>query len=208
VLAALSEQAVEDTPTGRAHAQLLGGGGKAGGLGWWWHTPEDTLDKIDPDFFKRDADLYLAILVELVSRERLPIEPGAGLIEMADALDAYESAANGALVLEDLSSQARELASRVSAGALAQLDTVTANKLIADLCRILIPVNFTESGPYDHDLALGALPVPGLRRSGELATLDPAGSEYRFLRTRLVRERNRVAGALRAVEARLAVDGR
>ena len=51
VLAALSEQQADDSPTSKAHAHLFGGGG----LGWWWHTPEDTLDKIDPAFFKRDA---------------------------------------------------------------------------------------------------------------------------------------------------------
>ncbi len=206
VLAALSEQPVDDSPTGRAHAQLLGGG-KTGGLGWWWHTPEDTLDKIDPGFLKRDADLYWATIRELVSRERLPFEPGAGLLEVAEALDGYEASSGGALTLSDLSARARELAGRVAAEKLAVLDTVTANALIADLNRIIIPVNFTESGPYDHDLALGTRPVPGLRRSPLLAGLEPTNSEYQFLRTALVRERNRVAGALRAVNARLAVAG-
>jgi hypothetical protein len=207
VLAALSEQAIDDTPTGRAHAQLLGGGGKAGGLGWWWHTPEDTLDKIDPDFFKRDADLYWATLLSLVSSERLPFDPGAGLLEMADALEAYETASGGALALSDLSSTARALADRSTPDAMTGLDTRTANELIADLCRLIIPVNFTESGPYDHDLALSTRPVPGLRLADQLASLDPDSSEFRFLRTKLVRERNRVAGALRAADRRLAVAG-
>jgi hypothetical protein len=87
------------------------------------------------------------------------------------------------------------------------LDTRTANELIADLCRLIIPVNFTESGPYDHDLALSTRPVPGLRLSDQLSSLDPDSSEFRFLRTKLVRERNRVAGALRAADRRLAVAG-
>ncbi|CAN5624881.1 M28 family peptidase [soil metagenome] len=203
VLAALSEQTPDDSPTSKAHATLFGGGG----LGWWWHTPEDTLDKIDPEFFKRDADIYFATILALVSEERLPFEPAAGLKEIASALTGYAAVSAGALDLGDLVSQATALAERTDASNLIGLPPVTANALIAGLNRIVIPVNFTESGPFDHDLALGTQPVPGLRESAQLASLAPESSEYRFLRTKLVRERNRVSGALRQVEALLTTAG-
>ncbi|MGH7912881.1 MAG: M28 family peptidase, partial [Candidatus Dormibacteraceae bacterium] len=29
------------------------------GLPWWWHTPEDTIDKVDPDVLLRDTRVYL-----------------------------------------------------------------------------------------------------------------------------------------------------
>ncbi|MGH2550644.1 MAG: hypothetical protein ACRDHN_14720, partial [Thermomicrobiales bacterium] len=196
VLAALSEQTPDDSPTSKAHATLFGGGG----LGWWWHTPEDTLDKIDPEFFKRDADIYFATIQALVSEERLPFEPAAGLREIAAALTGYAVASAGALDLGDLVSQATALAERADAANLIALPPAAANTLVAELNRIIIPVNFTESGPFDHDLALGTQPVPGLRESAGLASLAPDSSEYRFLRTKLVRERNRVSGALRSVE--------
>jgi hypothetical protein len=203
VLAALSEQTPDDSPTSKAHATLFGGGG----LGWWWHTPEDTLDKIDPEFFKRDADIYFATILALVSEERLPFEPAEGLKEIASALTGYAAASAGALELSDLISRAMALADRADASNVIRLPPATANTLIAELNRIIIPVNFTESGPFDHDLALGTQPVPGLRESAQLASLSPDSSEYRFLRTKLVRERNRVSGALRQVDALLAAAG-
>ena len=72
-----------------------------------------------------------------------------------------------------------------------------ANRVILGLCRLLIPVNYTRSGPFEQDLALGSSPLPGLAEVARLAGLDPAADEFHFLRTKLVRERNRVEHALR-----------
>ena len=97
VFAALSEQPRDDSETGAALAQLLGAGGKGGGLGWWWHTTEDTLDKIDPANFVRDAGVYAETLWRLCTADRLPFDPAAAADEMADTLDRYHDAARGAL---------------------------------------------------------------------------------------------------------------
>lgn len=66
------------------------------------------------------------------------------------------------------------------------------------LAHLLIPVNYTRTGPFEHDLALGTSPLPGLADTVRLGQLDPDGDDVRFLRTRLERERNRVEHALRA----------
>jgi hypothetical protein len=206
-LTAVSEQPAEGSTRDKAIAALLGSGGKGGGLGWWWHTTEDTIDKIDPEFLKRDADIYLNLLTGLLTTDRLPFDPGAGLREMAKAMNEYESAARGAIALGDLVEKANALAERSGPERLAALSAIEANGTMSDLIRIVMPVNFTIAGPYEHDLALSTQPTPGLRDSGKLASLDPSSDEYRFLRTRLIRERNRVAGALRAYEKRLETAG-
>jgi hypothetical protein len=71
------------------------------------------------------------------------------------------------------------------------------NELRMRLCRLLIPVNYTRLGPFEHDLALSTKPVPGLSDAGRLAALDAGSDDHHFLRTKLVRERNRVEHALR-----------
>jgi hypothetical protein len=43
-----------------------------------------------------------------------------------------------------------------------------------------------------------AKPVPALQGAGRLPSLDPAGSDYRFLQTRLRREQNRLVAAVRS----------
>jgi hypothetical protein len=206
-LTAVSEQSAEGSTQDKSIAALLGSGGKGGGLGWWWHTTEDTIDKIDPEFLKRDADIYLNLVLGLLTDDRLPFEPGAGLREMANALTEYEDSSNGAISLRDLVSKAKELADRSALSRLATRPPAEANQLVSDLIRIVVPVNFTVSGPYDQDLALSTQPTPGLRACARMASLESTSDEYRFLKTRLVRERNRVAGALRSYEARLQATG-
>ncbi|HEX3723797.1 MAG TPA: M28 family peptidase, partial [Nitrolancea sp.] len=74
MLMSLSEQPAEnaDPLLLALHQQISGGAGAGGGLGYWWHTPEDTVDKIDPEFLKRDATIYTLILNRLVSVPVLP----------------------------------------------------------------------------------------------------------------------------------------
>ncbi len=196
--ASLSEQPRdESSATGAALATLLGGGGKGGGLGWWWHTTEDTLDKIDPDNLHRDARIYAAALWQLCTAERLPFDYAAVADESAAALERYHEAAGGALDLSHSRALAGELGERLRGLDPAQRDGEAANGLLMALGRVLIPVNYTRSGPFEHDLALGTTVLPGLSDAGGLGQFDPTGDDFRFLQTKLLRERNRVEYALR-----------
>jgi hypothetical protein len=198
VFASLSEQARDDSATGAALAQLLGAGGKSGGLGWWWHTTEDTLDKIDADNFVRDAGVYAETLWRLCTVDRLPFEPAAAAEEMALTLARYHAAAGGALDLSGIEALAREAATAIAAFSRIQREPEPTNELTMALCRLLIPVNYTRSGPFEHDLALRSDPLPGLSDAARLGTLDRSSADFFFLRTKLVRERNRVEHALRS----------
>ena len=44
------------------------------GFGWWWHTPDDTLDKIDPVLLQRDARIYVHTLWHLLHDAVLPLD--------------------------------------------------------------------------------------------------------------------------------------
>lgn len=207
LFATLSEQPRDDSPTGAAMAQLLGAGSRGGGLGWWWHTPEDTIDKIDPANLVRDCGVYVEALWRLCTEPRLPFDYSAAADEMARALGHYHEAANGQLDLERTRTMALALRDALRGGVLDSLDDDQANATIMALGHLLIPVNYTRSGPFEHDLALGTRPLPGLAAAAVLGQLDPASNEARFLRTRLERERNRVEHALRAAMRRVTGDG-
>src|SRR6266850_2746797 len=68
----LSEQPPSDHPTARAFSAGVGSP-KSGGLGWWWHTVEDTMDKLDPDLLVRDAQIYVVALSRLLAESLLPL---------------------------------------------------------------------------------------------------------------------------------------
>jgi hypothetical protein len=198
LFATLSEQPRDDSETGAAMAQLLGAGARGGGLGWWWHTTEDTLDKIDSGHLVRDARVYAEALWRLCTLPRLPFDYAATADELAQTLARYHEAANGRLNLQRTRELALQLGRQLRGGALDRLDPAEANARLIDLAHLLIPVNYTRSGPFEHDLALGTSPLPGLAEAVTLGQLDPAGDDIRFLRTRLERERNRVEHALHA----------
>jgi len=192
-------------------ARLLGGsGGKSGGLGWWWHTTEDTIDKIDPAFLVRDATIYALTLWRLCTLPLLPFDYAAAVVEMRGVLSDLATVAGDRFDLAPVLAEAEALqaaATRFTATSAAATDETTIaryNATIMALGRILTPINYTVAGAYEHDLALGAAPLPALQPLRQLATLNPASDEAHYLDTQLVRARNRIWHAFR--EARREVE--
>ena len=200
MLGSLSEQSIEESEMFKAMASLLGGGAKGGGLGWWWHTTEDTLDKIDHDYLVRDAKVYAEALWRLCTMERLPLDIAALADEIGGAVQGYSEKARGSIDLSGTVEMANDLARAIRAKDLSRVSPARANRLLMDLDRLLLPVNFTANGPFEQDLALGTVPVPGLREVEQLASMDPNSDDFKFLKTKLVRQRNRIEHALRAAK--------
>ncbi len=213
---ALSEQPPEnaDPVLLALHHQISGGAGRSGGLGSWWHTPEDTVDKIDPAFLARDASIYALLLHRLCTMPLLPYDYAAVVSDLGSAVRDLQSTCAGHF---DLSPVVEELAAldaavRTLSGTIAATPQAGAeggrarrlNQCLVRLGRLLIPVDYTRSGQFDHDLAVPTHPLPGLRPAVQLGRLVAGTDEYEFLRTRLLRERNRAAFALR--EARRTVE--
>ncbi|HEX5163781.1 MAG TPA: M28 family peptidase [Thermomicrobiales bacterium] len=209
-LMSLSEQPPEnaDPVLLALHHQISGGASKAGGLGSWWHTPEDTVDKIDPAFLERDAQIYTLLLHRLCTTSILPLDYSAVLDELRQNLAGLAATSRGfelAPVHAQISALAsaldrlRDAGSRAGEGGAAVI-----NDALMAVGRALIPVDYTASGMFDHDLAVPTRPLPGLAAATRLAELDPDSDEYHFLHTRLVRERNRLVHGL--VEATRAAD--
>ncbi len=170
-----------------------------GGLGWWWHTPDDTLDKIDGPNFVRDTQVYLLACWRLCTLPVLPFDYTETANELRDRLHMLQESANGRFDLTPLITALDALhadAERLNAVAKGGGDPEAVNAAIMAVGRALIPINYTKAGPFEIDLALENPILPGLAPVAQLAELDPASNDAGFLRTKLVRERNRVHHAL------------
>ncbi len=168
-------------------------------LGWWWHTPEDTIDKLDPKLLMRDAKIYAAAVWDLCTAPRLPVDFSASAREMRVAIARFAELAPARIELEGLAELAGATSSAIARfNAVApELSPNVVNATIHDLGHLLIPVNYTEAGPFDQDLAIPSEAVPGLasaRTFGDLST----DSQVHAAATKLIRERNRVGAALHA----------
>ena len=219
LLMTLSEQPPEaaDPVLAALFRQISGGHGKSGGLGSWWHTPEDTVDKIDPAFLRRDTVIYALLAYRLCASAILPLDYPAVVEELQNLVADLQAKAGSHFDLSPVSERLDALESavqkfqgRVAAlerGAMDEGPAWTVNRCLMELGRTLIPVNYLRSGQFDQDLAVPTEPLPGLQRAGTLASMVRGSDDWHFLITRLVRERNRVihgiTAATRAVEEAL-----
>ncbi|WP_433271120.1 M28 family peptidase [Actinosynnema sp. CS-041913] len=201
IFANMSEQPI-DPALLNAQAAVFGGGPRKGnGTGWWWHTREDTLDKIDPVLLARDTRIYLHAVWRLLTDPVLPLDFTRTCDALVERLRELQTASGGRLDLSvavERGLRARELAASVWATR-ESADPDRFNSIVHRLSRLLVPLDYTRGDRFRHDPALFVGGLPGLADAPRLAELDPAGAPFRFLHTRLLRERNRVTAGLRDV---------
>ncbi|MCM8749815.1 M28 family peptidase [Thermomicrobiaceae bacterium CFH 74404] len=200
----ISEQG-EAQEEGDIGALIGGSRARRGGLGWWWHTTEDTVDKIDPANLVRDTRVLLATVLGLATAPVLPFRQSRAVEEIRDALADLATVTGAELIgLAALRQECDLLlnaARRLDARCEQPVDAQTARRLNRCSMRVsreLIPVNYTARGPFEQDLALPTKPLPGLQRLHDLSRLQPADPGYYPLLHSLQRERNRVLHALRS----------
>jgi len=189
-------------------------------LGWWHHSVENTIDKMDWGFMADHIRIYAAYLWELCTAVVLPFEFATVADQFIERLEAL-SKLGDPIDLEGVIAEAR--AFRAAAVKLDDTANIwraryasqeTNDETAADilngcfkrLSRVLVPLASTAKGAYGHD-PYGYTPqgsmIPSLFDLGALAKL-PDGEARWMLETALVRDRNRVADGL--TDCRLLVE--
>ena len=187
----------QDASAGDVVALLGGPGAKGGGVGWWWHTTEDTPDKVDPELLARDARIYAASAHRFLSEAVIPLDLEASAGELLGHLRDWQARAEGRFDLSSAVSRAEEvadLAARFTSHASAAREEAAArvNGTMTRADRILVRLNYAVSDPYGHDPAVGQPPLPLLAPVDRLGSTEPDGAEESELLVLLVRRRNRV----------------
>ena len=175
----------------------------------YWHTAQDTLDKIDPKVLELDTQYRVAQLYDLATVRVLPhrLEPIAAAY--VAAINDLNGAAKGAFDLAGttkLAAALRDAAARFDAAAkpTADADATRFNAFVVRLTHQLNSTLYTKSGRFDQDPAADLPILPQLARAKELATLPRDGDAFGFLETELLRGRNQVDATLR--DAAAAID--
>jgi len=176
-------------------------------LGWWWHTPHDTAEHIDPDNLRRDTAIVLEVLWRLLTSPVLPLDYTQYAAALGEQIGKLRAALDGRVDISGLSAAIEELGANVKAILeVTEPSEETAARIDAALMRAgrhLVPLNYTSGERFHHDSALPHPAWPSLEGLRALAAL-PAGSEdtaYYAVHARQVR--NRVAHALREANAAL-----
>lgn len=187
---------------------ISGGNRKGAGFGWWWHTPEDTLDKIDPDLLVRDARIYVHAIGRLLTDSILPLDVGRQATTMGRELLSLADELRGRLDLAPLLADVADLnaaaaRTRTKAAGSSDREARMVNRALVAACRALVPMDYTSGDRFAPDPALkqGAYPVLDPVRA---LAATPAGSdEFRFASVAARRSLNRVALAIDEANAAL-----
>jgi Peptidase family M28/PA domain len=191
----------QDASAGDVAALLGGPGAKGGGVGWWWHTTEDTPDKLDPELLARDARIYAVVANRFLSETVLPLDVRASAEELLGHLRNWSETAEERFDLSSVVSRAEdvaELAERFQRRLEASRDndgSEVVRELNGAVRRVelgLVRLNYARSDPFDHDPAVPQPPVPLLAPIDRLLLTDRGSEEEREVTTVLVRRRNRV----------------
>jgi hypothetical protein len=158
-------------------------------LGWWWHTPHDTLDKIDQSNLVRDTKVYVHTLWRLLSDPVLPLDFVRHAEMLLAELASLRSALNGRFAVDGLIAAAEALRERAAAGGFTDAALMRAS-------RALGPVYYTTGDRFAHDPALPLPAWPALQPLRDLAKAKAGSDEAHVLTVSATRGRNRVLHAL------------
>lgn len=180
-------------------------------LGWWHHSIENRLDKLDWQWMGTHLQIYAAWLWELCTAPVLPFRftpvaeqvaqrlgelAGPGRAVSLDGVQARSEAF--AAAARRLDAEAEAWAKRFAAGEGDDAAAQLLNRTMKRLSRILVPLQSQVKGAYAQD-PYGFTPqttmLPCLYELPELEKL-PDGPERWMLETKLVRQRNRVEDGL------------
>lgn len=173
-------------------------------LGWWWHTPEDLIDKLDEANLVRDTQVFVHAVWRLVADAVLPLDYGAHAKAMLEELGRIEASLAGRFPLSGLVAGARTLAANAEAVAKAGVDAARVNAALMQVSRALVPVDYARGDRFTHEPALPMAPWATLDPVRALAKTAPGTPAEQHAMVAAMRARNRVAFALREANAALA----
>jgi hypothetical protein len=177
-------------------------------LGWWHHSLENTLDKVDRDRLGLHLRVYARWMWDLLTAPLLPFEYApmvAGLAARIDELASREVPGIEVASVAERARELRELAARFDARV--EAERARPAEPVAELLsgamlrlsRALVPITSTVVGPYGQDRyghAWQAGAIPALSGYEALAAGRPDSEEFQTGWVAAVRARNRLADVL------------
>ncbi|MEC0105967.1 M28 family peptidase [Paenibacillus taichungensis] len=206
----VTDEPFRGSPFGRSGDQSFWGAGlpsafmglsyqPEGWFGWWWHTTEDTLDKIDGDYLARDCKVYAAAVHNAASSPIIPLDQRQAIRTLSERVGYYTELIGDKLDLSRLTSRIQQLQNatdhfydRIGSTSLPDASVTEANRTILSLSRWLVPINYVRGSRYDHDAAGSHSLVPALSDIELLATAEVGSEAFFRLQTSLIRQVNRI----------------
>jgi hypothetical protein len=173
-------------------------------LGWWWHTPHDLIDKIDPANLTRDTRILTRIVWPLLADELLPLDYTAQLAALQAEIERLRPGLAGRFPFDALAADAADLAAAYGDFRAAGQDAAAKSRALMRWSRIFVPLDYTRGDRFVHDAALPLPPWSVLEPLRRLAAAPRGSDDERFAAVDAIRARNRITGMLAQARRSLA----
>lgn len=206
IFSQVSEQPPVQTTAAKAF-QAMFGGAKSGGYGYWWHSTEDTIDKLEAKNLKRDTQIFLVAAWLAAVDTYLPVNAISEAKELLNCIAQWQKVGSSAVDLTQVISQLKTI--------LTELETLEEwvrqgkiavsmrNRIVHAVLRELIALRYVKGSVYKHDLASRQKDVPMLSMIDDFN--NSVDEHYRnCIRIALKREVNRMTMSLMRVRKVLA----
>ena len=175
---------------------IIGGSGG----GWWWHSAHDTVDKGDSEVLHRDLKMQALATYRFCNASILPFD----FVPVAEAYNREVRNIQAEIPTEvfdlskvsskvaDLKRAASRLNEALDGKKLGRELAEAINDKLVRATRVLTSTLYTYEGHYEQDPAWNMGIIPSLQGVRDLEGLDLGSDQAGFLKTKLVREVNKV----------------
>ena len=180
-------------------------------LGWWWHTPHDKIEHIDPALLLRDTRVYSHILGRLLFEDLLPLDVSAQVGDLVTQLNEITLPSESTVPLKALIAEAETLKAALSVfqGKTPQdaQACMRRDRTLMCVSRHLVPLDYTKGDRHRHDQALPLPKWPSLEPLRCLSTPPQNPTAFHLHNGMAVRCANRILSDLRQANSLLHSEG-
>ena len=178
-------------------------GKKKGEFFYWWHTKEDSFDKVDSKIVSRDTDVIAELMVIFAQCKRLPADMTGFLTVMENRLQMIEKETSGDFELSSMWPVFAKLQKTMeqfeNALESRREDDENMDDYILKIAGELVRITYTAGSQYHQDPATEEPMFPGLSIAMGLTPENTSPDYYLAVQTRFVRQRNRLIGQMKQI---------
>lgn len=178
-----------------------------GGPFYWWHTKEDTLDKIGEDVLARDCEIAARLVCRYAMADPLPLDMVGFMNEMKAYFEAFSRRLDPDFDVSPVLSAIDRTCLAVNRLCDAIKNHPQTDDILIRTAGELVRLKFTYTSPYGHDYAVEHLPYGVFSSLLGVHKDNTPRDRYLMSCTDFVRQRNRMVfqldGVCEAIELQL-----
>lgn len=162
------------------------------GGGYWWHSREDTLDKVDFANALRDANINAEMICEVANSTQLPVDILSYMGETRRMLQEIQCGLEGEFDLSPVFPHLDILQEKAQQFCRALKGRTNTDCEIKKIAGDLVNMIFNYSDPYNYDRLSLPATFPKLRAAMGVTKDNADNKSYLFIYTDFLRQRNRL----------------